>query len=484
MSVIDAPRPPALERPVSSTRGGRIPAVIAVVAVLAGLIVSPPWDTRAGVPAGFAGRLLSGDLERGTADRWVGVGIGELVPEGATVRSADGAELEVRGGRVALADATVVTLGDASTLEAGSLLTDVPGGQRTVRIGSLVATGRGIWRVDRAAIDRVAVYTGGTGVTVDGSDDGGLSLGRFDEADLGGNQLPAMVLPIDYSASDPWDARLLAGLIATDRAAAQLERSFTGRYGTAAQPASFYLAFEVFDETLAASLDRIGGVEAAERVGPPADVLLAAVVIDLLADRAGLTTADALDEVVRLRAAGASWGVVLARHDLGADDLREAVDLALRDAPESPVIGTPGPGPAVAIPGDDTAGEPDDGDGTDEPVPPQPSPTRSPSDDPTDGGSEAPGPCQLEPCEPLNDTVDDLTDIVDEVVPGGGEQLDELISEVPTILPPGDAPLVDTVEPLPEPSTIVPSAGDTIGDVVDEASGAVGSTIDRLPALP
>lgn len=487
MSVLEAPtRAPQRDLP-ATTRAGRIPALIAVVAVIAGLIVSPPWSTGGGVPAGFAGRLISGDLERQAGDRWVVVTVGQLVPDGAEVRSRDGAELEVRGGVVELADATAATLADELELETGSVLTDVPDGQRSVRLGPLVASGRGTWRVDRGTADRVAVYAGGVGVQLEGDDDRGVALARLQEADVDGSQLPAAPLPIAYAPSDPWDARLLAELIATDRTAAQLIRSFTSRYGTAAQPPAFYRRFVIVDDAVAAGLSRLGGVTVAGRIGPPADVLLAAVVVDLLADRAGLQRVDAVDEVVAQRSAGATWGVVLARHDLGADDLREAVDLALRGAPAEPAITSPGPapgGPGPADPGGEgsTGGEPD--------ADPDDGPSRPPSDEPTDGPSDgddeepAPGPCQAEPCEPVNETVDDLTDIVDDVVPGAGQQLDDLVSELPTIIPPGGG-IGDVVDDtLPEPSTVLPSAGETVDDVLDGATDVIEGTTGSLPDLP
>lgn len=433
MSVATPPRPTT--GTAGRQRTARASAWVAVAAVLAGMAVSPPWRVGTGVPEGSAGRFVAGDLERLDGGRWVAAVPGELLDDGVSLRSGDGAEIEVRGGELELGEDTRVVLDDPVVVDAGSLLTDVAGREREVRAGDLLASGRGTWRTDVAAGVRVAVYRGGAGVEVAGSGERGLAVSRFEQVATASPQLPAAPLPMAYSGGDEWDVRLLSGLLATDRVAAQLARSFAARYGSEPLPRSFYTRFTAVDEAIDAALGRLAGSDG-DRFGPPGDVLVAVVVTDLLADRAGLTTEEAATEAVALRAAGATWGIVLARHDLSADDLRGAVDLAVRGAPAPTVDGpATGPGDAAVPTAGTTGGAPGPTDG------PTDGPTEGPTTDPTPTPSPSPteepaaGPCQLEPCEPVNETVDELTDVIDGVVPGAGQTVDDLVSEVPTILP-------------------------------------------------
>ncbi len=422
-----------LERPrndvagaATASRSSRFSAWVAIVAVVVGLVVTPPWQGTGGLPEGFAGRLLSGVLERQTAATWTDVPVGELVPTGARVRSADGARLEVDGGEVSLVAGSRAVLDAVTELETGSLLTVVDGAERTVRLGAITASGRGAWRVDADGAPRVGVYDGGVGLRVQGDVEQALAVRRLEQADLIDGGLPAEPLPLRYSSEDEWDVRLLAGVLAADRQAAQVRSTLVGRFGSEPLAEDFYGRFAVVDGALATAVPRYGETSEDGRVGPPADVLLGVIVTDLVRRGAVLSADEAVRRVTTLRGNGATWGIVLAVHDLGADALRGAADLTLRGGPvAAPATAAPEEPTETPTGPDGTAPTPSESP-TVEPTEPTPSP--SPSD------SDAPVPCELEPCEPVNDTVDELTDLLDDIAPGTGDTVDDTVSD-PTVLP-------------------------------------------------
>lgn len=431
-ALLQRPREDAERDRVRPSRTSRVSAWVAVLAVIAGLAVAPPWRGTGGLPEGFAGRLVDGVLEREVDGGWSDVAVGELVPEGDRVRSSEGARLEVDGGELSLAAGSRAVLAAATVLETGSVLTVVDGAERTVRLQAITASGRGAWRVDADAAPRVGVYRGGVGLRVQGEAEQALALRRLEQADLIGGGLPAEPLPLRYSNADDWDVRLLAGVLAIDRQAAQVRAILEGRFGSEPLSEDFYLDFQVVDGALAEALPRFGETEGDRRVGPPADVLLGVIVTDLVRRGAALSGAEASERVITLRGAGATWGIVLALHDLGADALRGAADLLLRGGPAS--------APVTAAPEEPATGAPTGPDVEGTQPPPTDEPTEQPTEpEPSPSESGAAGPCQLEPCEPVNEEVDELTDLLDEVAPGSGETVDEIVSEVPTILPPDDS---------------------------------------------
>ncbi|MDP9022481.1 MAG: hypothetical protein M3N57_07260, partial [Actinomycetota bacterium] len=336
-------------------RRGRVPAWIAVVAVIVGVVVAPPWRSP-GIPAGFAARLTAGDLQRLVDARWVDVRLEELVPDGATVRSQDGARLAVDGGNIALSGEARARLADPLEITAGSVLTEVPGRERAVAFSPFTVRGRGSWRVDTGGAVRVGVYDGAVGIRADaaGVDCDGpcVAVGRLQDATVVGGRLPADPRPLHYEPVDEWDRRLLADVLAIDRQVAQLAAGFAARYGTAPQPPAFYTSFSQVQEPLADALPRLATTTVQGRFGPPADVLVAVVVTDLLVQRAGLGLDEAVDTIVRLRHDGATWGIVLAMHGLGPDALRQAATLAVRIGPAVPAVvgGAPGADVVAAEP--------------------------------------------------------------------------------------------------------------------------------------
>ncbi|MFP5309837.1 MAG: hypothetical protein ACLGIR_09720 [Actinomycetes bacterium] len=409
----------------------RVSAVLAVLVVLVGIVLAPP---RAPVLGAGEVVLRSGPLEVAAGSGWDTVTLGQRLGPGARLR-AGGAEvvLAVAGGTARLAPGSALTLGaDEDELTAGAVLLEVDR-LRRVRLGAVTAAGEGAWRVDAAPATRVAVYTGGAGV--DGARD--VALGPLSQSVLAGVDVGAEA-PLTYLASDPWDARLAAEPLAVDRAAAALTTSLAALYGTQPQTAAFYGDFVAVDEGLEAALAELAPRATADgRVGPPAPVLLGVVTVRLLVERAALAPADALAEVLATRRAGGTWGVVVVRRDLGADDLRAAADAALRRRAQdqaagvaAPLIGTPPAGPVdLPAPGVPTPVAPGPG------RPGRPGPTPPTDGDGGGGGGgddDEPGPVgglvgtvrDLETgVGPVDTTLDELLDPVE----GVGRSVDELL---------------------------------------------------------
>lgn len=404
----------ATERgPDATRREARLAAWAAIALLVVGLAVAPPWADVGELPEGFAARFLAGDLERETLAGWTEVRADELVAEGTRVRTLGGATLTVSGGLITLAEESVAVLDGSTTVEFGSLLTEVAGSDRTVRIGGVIVTGRGAWRVDAAPNQRIAVYDGALGLRAEDAEEDGLAVRRFEQVGLLAGRFGEGPLPLRYRTDDLWDARLLAAAITVDREVERLERGLAATYGTEPQDADFYTTFQVVDEEDLGSLPASTVDEAS-----PGEVLTHLTVVDLIAQRTEVGFDDAADEVVTLRRAGATWGLMLMRHGLGVEDLRGAVDLTLEGAPAAP--------PEPEEPEEDaSAPEPELGPGP-APAPeqaPAPSPTPTPDEDDEDSGEGTGGLVdELEETvddveEDLGDLIDDVTDPLDGVLP-------------------------------------------------------------------
>ncbi len=406
-------------RSAPSARASAWTAVLAVVVAVA----LAPFGGTGGLPAGVAARLRAGQLERLDGQRWVPVAVDGTVPEGARVRTADGrASLAVAGGTLELAPATEAALTRTRTALAGGSVLVESSRSRTVTRGTVTASGQGAWRVDADGAPRVGVYRGG--VAVSDAQGRQVAVGRLAEVSLVDGAPGARALPLRYRSSDPWDARLVASAIAVDRQASRLTASLAASYGPAVRPAAFYADFATPADrpaltALAPAVDGAG-------FGPPADVLLGLVVVDMLRTREAMTAAAALDEVTGLRRDGARWGLVLARHGLDSGDLRAAADRALRrqQAAGGPTGRAAGAGTAAGDVAAGGAGAPPATTPTTEPTPP-PGDTSSPGDEP--GPGSEPGP--LDPVDPVIDEADGAVGDV----PGGPAAVDAARTVVDTV---------------------------------------------------
>ncbi len=135
--------------------------------------------------------------------------------------------------------------------------------------------------------------------------------------------------PYVYTSDDAFDRRHLADAMAVDDYVAALRGGLAAQYGTAPQPPAFYVDFDGLDGQLVAALGDVGFDRDGDRVGPPADVLVAAVVTSAIVSDAGLAPVVAADEVRALRLDGATWGLIAQGRDLDAGNVRAAADRAL-----------------------------------------------------------------------------------------------------------------------------------------------------------
>lgn len=388
----------------------RVSAWIAIAVVVAAVAIAPLDGD--GLLDGSVGTVQSGAVERFGPDGWEPAAAGTRLDAGDELRiGEEPAMIGVPAGRLRLAPGTELALDRGRLeLETGSVLAETEE-LFGITLGVTRSRGAGTWRVDAATTDRAAVYEGGAGVTDETGAE--VSLGRLEQVAIEDGAIAGSVRPLRYVAGDPWDDRLLAGAIAVDRLVAQVARSLAGAYGAAPQPPGFYRDFTADEEVVAAVVPADAGL-----VGPPAEVLVEIAVVQALVTRAGLAPGAAAGTVDRLRAAGGAWGLILLRHDLGADHLEEAVDDALRERRERAAAGTatpPRPEPATPAPEtppagpaeepDGTAGDtsdPGEDDGTD------PDGDEEGEEEPNDPEEEDPGPLPLDPVEEVGDVIDDL----------------------------------------------------------------------------
>lgn len=460
-SPVDATAPAtSTTGPASAAPPARAAAVLAVVVALVGAVLGPTGQFDGLLGGGVT--VASGTVEVLDGDTWTPAPAGRALPRGSIVRAPDGtATLDVPGGAVDLADGTRLTVDRALALRAGAVV--VRSGEITVGDGIVTATGQGPWRFD--ATGRVGAY-GGAPLLTDAA--GRETLVRsFQEARVAEGVVEGAPRPYVYVGSDPFDRQHLAPAIDVDAYVGSLRRGLAADYGTAPQSRAFYRDFVGLRGDLVTTLEDIGFEHAGDRVGPPADVLVASVVTDALVADAGLSPREASTEVRAQRLAGATWGLIVQARDLDASHVRAAADraLALRQQQEDEGTATPALPPVTA----DTPDE--DGDGgpaADDPATPDPS---GPDEDGGgDDGEEVPEP---------DDDQGVVGDIVDET--GATDVLPEPLRE----------PVEDTVdvvdeviEPLTGSSTSGEDGGDslldTTDDLVEETTESVEGTVGGL----
>lgn len=408
---------PPLRRP------GRPPRVAAAMAVLGALLagivagIAPPAPLTWSVAAGSVevdGSTVAGD----TLPLEVRLAAGD---DGAVLRAAS-ATVELTPGTVVQLRPAIGPAALALSLEQGSLVADV---DVTLSVDATVATVTGFggaFRVERAATDRVATYSAAVGMTGDTA----VSMTRLSEVPLGGAQ--AAVVPIRLDPDDPWDQRYAEDVLATDGQVADLEAGLAATYGTALQTRAFYSDFVGVDEGLLAALPQLSPAVRGERFGPPGPTLVAAGVVTALVQGTGRPPGTVVDTVVVDRAAGATWGVLLARADLDGAYLRRVTDEALRRRAAQQ-------DPAPVQPDDTATTAP-----TPEPPSPAPSPTSDPTPTPAPSPSPSPEPTPSPPTSPepgpLEDpvgTVEDLLDPAGRDAVGPAGTLDGLLDDLPLV---------------------------------------------------
>lgn len=434
---------------------GRLPAVGAVLIALVALVTAP-FQGDALAPGTL--RLTAGTAEVLAGDGWAPLMPGARVGLDTWVRATDGgagAELALRDGTAELRPGARLRLTDRDRLELerGSLLLDA-GARWLVDVDLVTVAVIGVARLDLGPVRRVGVYEGGAGVT---AGDRGTPVGAYEQVDLADvDALEAR--PLRYDADDPWDARMLAGAIAVDAEVATLERGLQAQYGTALQEPAFYRDFLAVDDTLAASLPGLAPRERDDRFGPPAPTLTAVVVATVLVEHAGRSPGEATATIRASRAAGATWGLVLAAEGLGTRELGAATETALRRRAIAVEEGRAAPVSAGAPTGAADDGSAPDGTDTDGPAPP------------SGRGPGGPEPGADEP-DPVEDTVEEVDEGVGEAVDETDGAVGELLDSVPL---PGD-----DVDGTPRP-------GSGLGGVLDgggEAAGDGGASGGRTTGL-
>lgn len=357
-----APVPAAeVAEPAAPARPARVAAILAVVVALVGAVLGPTGGLD-GLLGPGAVTVAAGEVERQRGDTWVAVDVGQPVPDGATIRVPTGtATLDVPGGQVDLAEGSRATVDDTLTLTVGTVVVRSP--RLAVGDDAVLAEGPGTWRYD--ATGRVGVYDGSAVVT---DATGREALVRsLTELRVRDGVLAGPTRPYVYTDADPFDPRYLATAFEVDDYVSALRGGLTADYGSAPQPVAFYTDFDGLDGALVAAVGDVGFDRVGDRIGPPAAVLVAAVVTDALVVDAGLPAAEAAALVRDRRLAGATWGLIAQANDLDAGNVRAAADRALtrRQLAEAQGTATPVAGFGVASPSAPTPADApaiDDGD--------------------------------------------------------------------------------------------------------------------------
>ncbi len=451
-------RPPGPAARVAPTSPARVAAVLAVLVAMLGGVLGPTGQLNV---------LLGPDVVSVVAmtdGEWNVLGVGARVDRGTSLRAPDGeATLAVGNGTVDLAEGTRMTVDQELLVSAGAVVVRSP--RTVVGDGSTTAQGTETWRYD--ATGRIGAYRGSATVT----DAAGLQVPvrTLQEARVRRGVLADEPRPYVYAGSDTFDREYLGTAFDVDDYLAALHQGLQGQYGMAPQRPGFYLDFDGFDGSIVASLGDVGFDRVGDRVGPPADVLVAAVVTEALVVDAALEPPVAAREVRDLRLAGATWGLIVQGRDLDASHVRAAADRALarrqlaeQQGTASPVLDGPGAAPDASdeAPGGDGGAEPD---GAPDPVPTPDEPAPPPGSPEDDEG-------------PVGDVVDDtgadellgdeVGGLVDDVVDTTDEVLDDLVSTTDNVV---DGLL---------PSSPTGSSDGTVGGLVEDLDDVVDDTVD------
>lgn len=484
---------PATHAPAPTPGGGsspsahpaRGPAWVALAGLLVALSTLPGGFDLAG--AGTVATLVDGEMELQRGDDWVTLTAGAVVRGGDVVRTrADPARLETADGALSLAGDTRARLqSDSARIERGAVL--FAGTRRwSATVGLVAAHGEGTWRVDATGAPRVAVYRGSATVADPAHEH---AVDRLREVSLADGTAAQAPQPLRYLASDPWDRRLLADALAVDRFVAELSAALRLRYGRAPQSRAFYADFVAVDDATARALGELSPRGEGGRLGPPAGVLVGALMVDLVDARTDLDRRQALADVISLRRRGAAWGLVAGIHGLSPHDVRGAADAALLRRQQQESQGSAAP-VAVETPADEGlppgGGDTPDAGGTvpnagsdASPGPGSPGSASGGSSDGTDdgggdtssgdgsggdgSGDDGPG---GDPGD-VPDSVDRVTDVAEDV----GEELPD----------PGESVVDQVTRTVDRTADEVESAvGSDVSGEVDEAAGdTVGSLVGR-----
>jgi hypothetical protein len=318
---------------------------------------------------------------------------GDNVPSGSVLKTAAEPEtfLKLEGDDkqvLELQKDTQITIGSArsATLEIGRALGEAGAGQPFTiasRGTAIRVAAAGVARVERLlGTLRVGVYRGSAQVELLGR---GVDVPALKEVVIaGGVPLEREPRPLTLLATERWDRRLLGDVLNFDRELTQFGAGFNSEFGAKPLAPRFFTAFVV--------LPSLSFLRPELPTTQPAEVLVGVVFAQLLSARAGgpATLPRFFDELLGLRDAGASWGLIAKEKGL---DLR----LALRGVLDAIARGTaPTPPPGSGGGGTGGGGGSGGGGGGSTPGPePSPSPTASPTEPPPEEPPPPPEECSV-----------------------------------------------------------------------------------------
>jgi hypothetical protein len=302
------------------------------IAALVVAVVATPFG------GGIGGRrlrqLLDGPLRSGRPTAGSGSPRAPACPRAASCAGGEEARIAVPDAVLTLADGAELGTDPDDPSCAGAASSSRPPSDSTCGSAHARPRARGQWRVDTGAASRVATYRGLVEL-----DDGARTarLARYRQVAGPEGALQDGRRPLRYLVGDDWDERLLAEAFAVDRLAERLTESLgrSPRRG-APQPGVLRGVRRRREERSTAALDRLAGVEAGRPLRA-ARRRAARRRGDRRPDgEGGLEAEVALERMIALRRAGATWGLVLVEHDLASGDLRAAADRALERVEEDP----------------------------------------------------------------------------------------------------------------------------------------------------
>lgn len=326
-------------------------------------------------------QVVAGDMaEISVGGVWATVGAGEVIPEGARLRTGeDEARIAFRSGEVWFAPQAAAVIGDDwFRLERGEALADSEGALES-RWDDVEVSGEGVYRLALGIAPRIGVYSGQVRVHRLAEV---RTLPALREASLAARRLPASGQPLTYRPDDPWDQELLRDAIAFDHEAERLVRGLTRAYGTEPRSAEFYAAFTAIPGRDLGAFSGGGAGDAG--AGSPGEALLQLFVAQSAVPPGSPDALDAaLRDIVDLRAAGARWGLIATEMGVTAARLAEVVDASQArytarldpPAPASPPSEAPS---AVAPSGAPPAAGPSGSSGQTPAAPPPPPPPAQP----------------------------------------------------------------------------------------------------------
>jgi hypothetical protein len=316
------------------------------------------------------------ELRAAGAANWEPLADGRRVAPGADVRTGDSSSVALErddGARIELGPRTEVHVDGVTrlTLASGRLLTSINENSIAIVNGNLIAAAeKALFRVDSIFGVRVGSYGGTVAVTEDASV---VTVGDLTQIEVTGGVFRTRdAVPLRISATDPWDRQVLADAIELDRQLRVYDRRFKADFGRRVTDPSTFLAF-------APGLPLAAVVTSLQATGDPSDVLFGV----LAARRLG-GAQHTLADVIRLRAAGATWGVIARLKGIATKDFLQLVISALlpQASPSPGATGTGGLGGGGGGPGGGGGGGGPTSKPTTKPTT-SPTPTHSPSPSPS-----------------------------------------------------------------------------------------------------